>query len=149
MAFQILDAGGVLRTITGGKIRDGATLRTLRSIQIMDGATLRTVAIFANALTVAANDITALGISSTVSGTSTATPTGGLAPFTYAWSRLTGTATVTSGGTTASATISEAGLAIDENRLSTFRVTVTDSSGQTATDDIAVSLTRVSDSGGA
>lgn len=146
MAFQILDAEGVLRTITAGSIQDGATLRPLRAIQIMDGATLRTVASFVAPMTVAASPTEVIGTdtgSTVTSQSATVTPTGGGAPYTYAWVRNTGSATINS-PTSATTTFTETGLAVSELRTSTFTCTVTDASGQTATANVTAFIDRVS-----
>ena len=134
MTIKTKDAGGVLQTITVAKIRDGATLRQLRAIKLWDGAVMRTVAQFVDPLTVTASpsSVSSLGSGSTItSGSVTAIPSGGLAPYTYVWARTSGSATV---NTPASAvtTFTETGMAADELRSNAFTCTVSDSSEQTA-----------------
>lgn len=143
MTMKVQDAG-TLRTITGMQVKQSGITRTIREVKVQDGGTLRTVAIFADPLTVSASDATGVSTTSTATADSVATPSGGFSPYTYAWANLTGTATIISGSATANPTFQETGLAIEETRLSTYRVTVTDDAGQTATDDITVSLSRIS-----
>lgn len=146
MAFQILDAEGVLRTIAAGSIQDGATLRPLRTIQILDGATLRTVASFVPPLSAMVSPSQAFGFGTdgmVTSEAATVTPTGGGAPYTYAWVRNTGAATINS-PTSATTTFTETGLAASEARNSTFTCTVTDASGQTAVVSASAYIERIS-----
>lgn len=140
MALRLKDTGGTLRTITNLSILDGATPRTLRTLKVMgtDNVTLRTVAVFAAALTLATSGSTTgvTFLSSTCSvGPITATPTGGLAPFTYVWAVISGTCTI-SGGTSASATFIKYGMSPGITEFATVRCTCTDSAGQVATVDV-------------
>jgi hypothetical protein len=134
MTMKIRDAGGVLQTITGAKIRDGATLRQLRAIKLWDGTIMRTVAQFVDPLTVTASpsNLSTFGFDATITSASvSAVPAGGLAPYTYVWSRTSGAATINT-PTIAATTFTETGMAADEFRTNTFTCTVSDSSGQTA-----------------
>jgi hypothetical protein len=68
-------------------------------------------------------------------GSVTATPTGGLAPFTYAWTRLSGDPANPTAPTNATTSFSL--FANDPASFSAvFRCTVTDSLGTTATADV-------------
>jgi hypothetical protein len=93
---------GAARAITSGKIMLGGGLRTLRSIKVMHGGSLRVVASFVGPLSAVASpdEIYGSGDGMTaqvvVSGSTTATPTGGAGPYAYAW--------VKTGGATLSAT---------------------------------------------
>jgi hypothetical protein len=147
MTIKIKDAAGVLQTITGGKIRDGATLRQLQTIKLWDGTTMRTVAQFVPPLSVTASPIgaDAIGTTSTLTTNSvTAVPGGGLAPYTYVWTRTSGTATANTPAI-ASTTFTETGMAAEEDRSNTFTCTVSDSSGQTASvTNVLASFSRIS-----
>jgi len=99
-------------------------------------------------LSVSAGNIVASGVnspagnqSSTVDGSSTAAPFGGVSPYTYSWSIVTQSgATITlSGATTATVTASRTGT--PGVSTATLRVTVTDAIGATATFDISVTIT--------
>jgi hypothetical protein len=76
----------------------------------------------------------------TASTTTTISTSGGAAPFTYAWTRLTGSRISFSPTNTATPTFS-ASLGWSENLSETFRVTVTDDALQTATRDVTVTFT--------
>lgn len=143
MALKIHDAG-TLRTITRGYVKQAGILRTLREIKVMDGGTLRTVAVFADPLTVTASGAYAEGESSTLTTDSaTASPSGGFAPYTYSWALLTnggGGASTAATPSMASTTFTKTGVSIGATFTDTWRVTVTDSSGQTATADVSATF---------
>lgn len=144
MAIKIKDAGGTLRTITSIKVQDGGTLRPVQTVKILDGSTLRTVAELVSSLTVAITPDTIEGggrNSGITSNAATATPTGGLAPYTYAWVITSGTATATS-PTLATTTFRQEGIPEDTVMVATAQVTVTDAIGQTATDTTGMTFTR-------
>lgn len=148
MPFKMEDAGGVLRTVTVMKVADaGGEIRTIRTAKVMDsGSTLRTVATFASAMTVAISPSAVFGFGfgagSALSTTDpvTATPTGGLAPYTYAWTRLSGDGEAMS--PTLATTTFRDDVPEGETTEGTFRVTVTDSAAQTATADVTASFTN-------
>lgn len=86
--------------------------------------------------------------SRTGSGTCTSDPvtvtaTGGIGAKTYAWTEVTATAAVADSPSSATSTFS-ATLGMSEELGATFRCTVTDSIGTTATIDIEVFLFEVS-----
>jgi hypothetical protein len=74
-----------------------------------------------------------------VSGTLTASGSGGTAPYTYAWARTTGSRSSASSTTVANPSIS-ASLNWGENFTETWRVTLTDAAGNTATANVNVSF---------
>jgi len=88
--------------------------------------------------------------SSATTGSTTVTPSGGVSPYTYAWTLLSGdTLTVTS-PTAASTTFSKTGLAEGDYFFATYRCTVTDSTAGTpltATADVYVTIERPSTGG--
>lgn len=137
MAMTILDAGAS-RTITTGWVRQAGVLRRLQKVQVMDGGTLRTVATFAPPLSASASPGSVSGTSSgsgptdTTTSATTASPTGGLGPYTYSWTRISGEPTAavnspTMATTTFTATITPG------TQVATFEVTITDAFGQTDT----------------
>lgn len=71
---------------------------------------------------------------------STATPSGGVAPFTYNWTRVTGSRITVSNGSTATATFS-ATLGWGENLSESFQVAVTDAASQAKTASVTVTFT--------
>ena len=72
----------------------------------------------------------------------TATVTGGAAPYSYAWAKVSGDAITAVTPTGAATSFRAAALAAEEVRTATFRVTVTDSASLTATRDINVAIVR-------
>lgn len=83
------------------------------------------------------------GVATTFAGETETTPSGGMAPYTYSWARVSGSTVPAIDNTTAqnpqwSGTLNAA----DEQRA-TWRVTVTDALSATATTDITVTLTNL------
>ncbi len=80
----------------------------------------------------------------TVTASATASATGGVAPITYAWTQLSGSAFTLSGPSSATATFSADVYAAwceePVGALGMFRVTARDAAGQTATKDLQVSF---------
>jgi hypothetical protein len=153
MGIKIKDAGGVLQTAASLKVMDGATLRTIRTVKVMDAtATLRLVASLAPAMTASITPPyeTAYGyspgVATVTSGSVVAAPTGGLAPYTYAWTRLSGVGTINSPALATSSF--SASVAESETDSGEFQVTVTDSAGQTATATANVDFTNTYTGGG-
>ena len=142
MAIKVRDAG-TLRTIKKGYAKVGGVLRPLKRVYVNNNGTLRLVAVFAEPLTVAANDVSGTGNGSTgataVTNTTTAVPSGGTAPFTYAWTLLTnggGAASYATNPSSATTAFVKTGLAQSSSFTDTWRVTVTDANGETATDGV-------------
>ena len=111
----------------------------------MDGDELRTVAQFFSDLSVSVSPAYVIGGASyfkptpVTTSTATATPTGGAAPFTYSWVKLSGDGeplSPTQAGTKFTATIGTGTF------HGVFRVTVTDAIGQTASADVEASFTN-------
>lgn len=146
MPFTLLDAGASLRTMTKCRVLDGGALRNIVRMKVMDAdnTTLRTVATFVQPLTVSANDVYDEGFDSAYISFSTATPVGGLGPYTYAWGYISGTAMTVTDSTTATATFQSPVLTPGQSVAAVYRITCTDSSGQTATDDISVGFSFLS-----
>ncbi|WPZ05481.1 hypothetical protein [Pelagerythrobacter marinus] len=145
MSLQIRDAG-TLRTITRLTIRQAGVNRSIRTLKVMDGGVLRTVAIFADPLAVTAPDTNGHQDSSTViTNLITATPSGGFSPYTYAWSLIANggaSPSTATAPTSAGTSFSKSGLIPGQTVTDTWRVTVTDSLGQTASHDISATFTR-------
>lgn len=76
---------------------------------------------------------------SNATGSCTATPSGGTAPYTYAWTKVGGTTSsvMVSGASTATVTFT---LAISDLRSFVYKVTVTDANSTTITADVSVYL---------
>lgn len=143
MTLQVMDAGGVLRTITSVKMRDGATLRTVIRAKFMDGATLRTLATFTPPMSLAVAPVEQYVPDYTTNVLSSAafvaTPTGGTGPYTYAWTITGGTGTINS-PTSASTTVTSGTLSDGIAETVTLQCVVTDSLSQTDTDFASVTF---------
>lgn len=73
------------------------------------------------------------------SSSTTATPSGGVGPYTYAWARVSGDVIAAVSSTSATTTFSGS-VPIDLNTAAVMRVTVTDGASNTATADVNVAL---------
>jgi hypothetical protein len=135
--------GGSWHSITRGDIFLGGSWRTLSRGEIYKGGDWHALFNFILPLTVAITPKPVVKngrFSPVVSGNVTATPTGGAAPFTYAWS-VTGGISATS--PTNAVTTMSASLADGDTASGTATLTVTDSLGTTATDSTPVTLTNI------
>lgn len=146
MAVKIMDAGSVLREASSLKVQDGGTLRRILRVKVMDDtSTLRTVATFVAPLSVSlavsmayypvAYGPDAQPIEYDAVASLSATPAGGLGPYTYSWALLSGTGWTLAASTTATTTATGDA---DFVTAAVVRVTVTDATGQTATADISI-----------
>lgn len=143
--FKALNSG-TLRTITRAWVKQAGVLRRLKTAKVMDGGSLRTVGIFADPLTATVSGSasgTASGFSAATITTSsvTALPSGGQGPYTYAWAYLSGdTATILS--PTQATTAFQRSANPGETLEGTFRCTVTDAYGSTATADATATFSH-------
>jgi hypothetical protein len=154
MTVSVIDGGSVNRAITEIRVIDGGSVdRVLTQIRVIDlngvdrivfepsGASSFSVSISPGAV----HGVTH-GTGTATTGTATVTPTGGTAPYTYAWSLLTydagtpPTATVPTGPATA---FTQTGIGAGEFYTSDWRVTVTDNLGLMTTADITASFVDV------
>lgn len=144
MPLKIQDAG-TLRTIKRLWIKQAGVLRRIRTLKVMDGDELRTVGVFSDPLAVflppGAGDVEFVppGGSTLVVATATAAVSGGFGPFSYSWSYVSGDVFTIGSPTSATASFSKT-LTGNSHQSGTYRVTVTDSVGDTATATIVVTL---------
>lgn len=136
-------SGGAWRTASSISVWAGGAWRTVQDAWVWSGGAWRPFFTAYVAPTVAATDINNihLGIG-TAFDTSTATVTGGEAPFAYAWSYVSGSSQIVlSDATSQTATFSSDWPSnINGSRTAIYRVTVTDARGSTATADITVTF---------
>ena len=119
--------------------RNGAW-RRLKTLKVYSGGAWRLIGNFVQPLTLNAPDAVAGGYDSVQTASSTATPAGGLAPYSYSWSKVSGTTMTVSGATTATAGFLSPTLSVGETVTAVYRCTCTDSAAQTATKDINVTF---------
>ncbi len=128
---------GAFEDIESGRVRVGNAWKNLASVRVYAGGAWREGKTFVPPMSLAIAPDDAFGsVSTPVSTTATtnsvtATPTGGLAPYTYAWVRLTGTGSANSA--TSAATTFSASVGPGDSLSGDFQCTVTDSAGGTAT----------------
>lgn len=150
MPVKFRDAGNALRSAAALKFRDTAnTLRTASVIKFRDaGNVLRTVY---TAMTVGLSSSTASKTVGTAGGgpvtvtspSVTASPIGGTAPYTYAWTRISGDASISASVPTGVSTAFSALVALETLVEAIFQVVVTDASGAAASATVNVSLYHV------
>jgi hypothetical protein len=155
--------GGAWRAITGAQVYAGGAWRQLVAAQVYSGGAWRQVANFTPpggggggggslAVTTSSNAISGLGAPSSTTVTTnsvTATPSGGLAPYTYAWSFVStdGQSYTINSNAVATTTVTGSGLPLDTANTCTIHCVVTDSLGTTATtSNVVATLTTRSTS---
>lgn len=130
---EVLDTGGVWRNIKRREVLDA------------DGATWRTVAVYAPPFSVTVDPSVVSGAVSSGSpetvftNAATATPVGGTAPYTYAWTNAVnsgGTAPFANSPSLATTIFHKPNVTPGDGFSDTMRVTATDAFGFTATFDI-------------
>ena len=144
MTLMVRDAG-VSRTINGGKVRVAGVDRRLLRIEVMEANQLRLAATFADPFSASVSPTEVFAARSSdrtvtmTTNAATATPSGGLGPYTYSWARTQGTVGVPNAPSMATTTFTGA-VEPGDIQQSTFLVTVTDSAGQTATADVVATF---------
>lgn len=142
--------GGTIRTIVNAEAYIGGQWRRLASAEAFTNAAWRAGPTYQTPITVSVSPTSVSGTRTSPlpsygvvkSNTTTATPSGGRAPFSYVWAPISGTAQATSPNS--ATTAFSAGLGPETAETSIVRVTVTDSAGSTATADVSVTLTNFS-----
>lgn len=144
MTILVRDTGGTQRTITEIQVRDETnTPRDITQIWVRNSANVPKLVFFTGgtALTVSLSPGSAVGIAygsgDPLTNAITATPAGGVPPYTYAWTTVTYSNPNPPNITTPTAsatTFSQTGVVEDDT--ATFRCTVTDDVAQTAHEDV-------------
>jgi len=134
--------GGSWHTITHGEMYRGGSWRTLTRGEIYKSGAWHTLFYFIQPMSVSISPDFVSKVSRTSPVTSvdvTTTPSGGAAPYTYAWSTSAG---ITATAPTNAVTKMTAALGDGDTVSGTASVTVTDSLGTTAGDSVPVTLTN-------
>lgn len=141
---------GAWRTISSAEAYVGGSWRTLRYAEAYIDGEWRKIASFVQALSLSVSGTAAFSsVNPMTTDRSVATPTGGLAPFTYAWTILsqTGLSGLTINSPSSASTTFTASVPSGNNGSATFRCTATDALGTTAHDDVTVGFTKIASGG--
>ena len=135
-AIRIRDAGNVLRVVSAIKVRDAGNV--LRNV-------FTSLALSLSSEEASGTEWSSGGGSITVtSDPVTATPAGGTAPFSYAWARLSGDASISTTAGTSATTAFSASLPANDLIEAVFECTATDANGATAKASVTTTLHHVS-----
>lgn len=140
--------GGVLKEVAAIKVAIGSTWKAVANTKAVVGGVWKAGETFTGGsggggdgggFTLGISPASAYGYSNTSPVTSesvTVTPTGGVAPFTYAWTKLSGSGSINS-PTTATTTFN-ANVPDGDSLIGNYRCTATDAIGSFATADCDV-----------
>lgn len=143
--------GGALRVASSFKIKVAGVLRTARTLSVYADGALHPFFSTASSLDVTAPDVSGTHHATVTTDATTMTPTGGTAPYSYAWTLLGGsgdTPTINNAAFATTTFTQTDGGSGDDLDVWTVRGTVTDALSATATVDITVSFQHVSAGGG-
>jgi len=138
---------GNWRTVRRGEATIGA-VRNLTRGEVYRSGSWRSIARFTSTLTVSAFDVSGYNLNTNnrparvTSNTTQATPSGGLGPYSYTWTIISGSAAANSPNMAATSFSQTVTSGVTEDSIA--RVTCTDSLGSVAIADITVSLTNES-----
>ena len=137
------------REVSGGRAFIEGAWRRLVAARVYDGTAWKDAVSFVQPLSVSVSPdpVSRSVVEGTTgqTGEVTATPTGGRAPFTYAWARVSGDTSI-SATAPSSAVTRFSRFVPDTNTYSgVWRVTVTDADGTTATDTVSISFFGIID----
>jgi hypothetical protein len=147
-------ASAASTTFTGASLASGTTYNAVFRCTVTDNvAATKTVdvnvEIIRLAMTASASPTSLYKTGPTSSQTTasvTVTPSGGVSPYTYSWTLLTGDTLTVNSPTAATTTFSMTGMISGDSFDATYRCTVTDSTGGTpltATADVTVTIERL------
>ena len=153
-----LRLGGAWQQISGAKVFANKSWRSLVAMRVYSGGAWRLVANWTPPspgggggggggnlkLTLSPTSFARTSTQDTFSVSLTATPSGGLTPYTYSWTVVTSTTSVTFSAATAATTrASVSGLTPNEPESATLRCTVTDSLGVSTHADVSGTFEQV------
>lgn len=139
--------GGAYKTVDSIKVCAGGVWKPVASTRLSPAGVWKVGEIFTRPLSLAITPATVSGSGEIgralliFTDAATATPTGGSAPYTYAWTRLTGSGAAFS--PTAAATKFSATVPASTLYSGTFRCTVTDALGATAIASVSASFENI------
>ena len=145
--------GTAVRVPSQVHVRDGTTTREAQKIYVQDATGARLVyqkyynMSLGNSGNVSGSCSTSTQSNcSATTGSVTVTVTNGRAPFTYSWAYLSGTSATINSPSAATTTFTRdaAGSSGGTQYVGTYRCTVTDATGRTATNDVTVTTTHTS-----
>jgi hypothetical protein len=153
MPIQIRDTDGTLRTIKAVSVRDNTnTLKTIRFIKVRDAGNVErlvfdgfTASASPTAVSGSGNSPSGITIST---GPSSVTVTGGVAPYTYSWTKVSGISGWSAiSPTSASSSFRCSGVIAGDTETSTWHCTVTDAaSGTAVSNTISAQVTNTNSS---
>ena len=152
-----LRLGGAWQQISGAKVFANKSWRTLVAMRVYSGGAWRLVANWTPPspggggggggnlkLTLSPTSFARTSTQDTFSVSLTATPSGGLTPYTYSWTVVTSTTSITLSAATAAITQATAsGLTLNVQESATLRCTVTDSLGVSTHADVSGTFEQV------
>jgi len=138
---------GAWRTIRRADVTIGGATRLITRAEIYRSGGWQSAVRFTSALSVTAYDVSGFANGRgrptlVVSNASQATPTGGLAPYSYSWSILSGGAAAQTAASASTVFRQTIGPNVTEDSLA--RVTCTDALGSSAFHDINITLSNES-----
>lgn len=157
--IRVRSSTGV-KALASIRVRDGAGVRAIANIKVRDGTGVKSIwsasgsggSFTVNALPpVAYGGVAVGGLTAVYSEDITVSPVGGVAPYTYAWSLVSGDAGtwVFSSGTSATTRVGRTAVGTGLSYSHTVKCTVTDANGNTAdSPDIDVFVQNYGDYGG-
>lgn len=137
--------GGAWRSLSSAFIYVGGQWKRITRAEGYVGGAWKSAAAFLPALTVTIDAPNTMVVTTTgvaISDPITAVPSGGSAPYTYTWSRISGTSGDITSPSAATTTFS-AYLSTGASEDATFRCTVTDAFGNQASATVALSFVDV------
>lgn len=143
--------GGAWKDIIAARVFASGAWRSLVGVKVYSDGAWRDVANFTSGggsitLAISPSPVTAQRRNATVQSLNvTATPTGGIAPYTYSWVKQSGDDITALSPSAAVTKFVASGMDELEERSAVFRCTGTDSLGSTDSEDVTVTLTRLED----